>query len=244
MRGAVGVLDHPLVEGVLNRNFEGMSAPSVGTELTSTTEFEIRLGYYTWEEVENSLVEEWRSEGTTTIDGGKITANTITAEKLVADAAMVAFLNAREITAGSVSADDITAGTLTLTANLNIESSDGNLEINGTQLKYIHTDGTESRLGASGLRLYENGLLLPYISTVDAGMIDKLNETEGYWNYIVGNGYKKYFYLKRRGIRWLNQADNVKMLVTQGEELEWYDPSQYRHTGIKGMKVNIDHRGI
>lgn len=234
-----GALDHPLVEGVLNRNFEGMPPPSVGTELTSTTEFEIRLGYYTWEEVENSLVEEWRSEGTTTIDGGKITANTITAAKLVADAAMVAFLNAQEITAGSVSADGITAGTLTLTANLNIESSDGNLEINGTQLRYTHADGTESRLGASGLRLYENGLLLPYISTVDAGMIDKFNETEGYWSQLTGSAAKKYFNMKRCGVRWNGQASNVKMLVTQGEELEWYDPSQYRHTGIKGMKYAV-----
>jgi hypothetical protein len=188
---------------------------------------------------EASLISAWKKTGTTTIDGGQIAADSVNATQLNGDTAMVNFLNALNITAKYISASGITAGTLTLTANLNIESSDGNLEINGTQLKYTHADGTESRLGASGLRLYENGLLLPYISTVDAGMIDKFNEKEGYWNYIVGNGYKKYFYLKRRGIRWLNQADNVKMLVTQGEELEWYDPSQYRHTGIKGMKYAV-----
>jgi phage minor structural protein len=188
---------------------------------------------------EASLISAWKKTGTTTIDGGQIATDTVTADKLVANTAMINFLNALNITAKYISASGITAGTLTLTANLNIESSDGNLEINGTQLRYTHADGTESRLGASGLRLYENGQLLPYISTVDAGMIDKFNETEGYWNYIVGNNYKKYFYLKRRGIRWLNQADNVKMLVTQGEELEWYDSSQYRHTGIKGMKYAV-----
>ena len=188
---------------------------------------------------EASLISLWKKTGTTTIDGGQIAADTVTADKLVANTAMINFLNALNLTAKYVSAEGILAGIITLTEALKIASSDGNLEISGTELKYTHADGTESRLGASGLRLYENGLLLPYISTVDAGMIDKFNEKEGYWNYIVGNGYKKYFYLKRRGIRWLNQADNVKMLVTQGEELEWYDPSQYRHTGIKGMKYAV-----
>lgn len=188
---------------------------------------------------EASLISSWKKTGSTTIDGGQIAADTIEAVSLKSNTAMINFLNTLNLTAKYVSAEGILAGTITLTEALKIASSDGNLEITGTELKYAHTNGTESRLDAAGLRLYDDGLLLPYISTVDAGMIDKFNKTEGYWNYIVGNGYKKYFYLKRRGIRWLNQAGNVKMLVTQGEELEWYDPSQYRHTGIKGMKYAV-----
>ena len=75
-----------------------------------------------------------------------IAADSVNATQLNGDTAMVNFLNALNITAKYISATGITAGTLTLTANLNIESSDGNLEINGTQLKYTHAEGTESSL--------------------------------------------------------------------------------------------------
>lgn len=93
--------------GVLNRGWPLSGVPTVGTELTNTTEIYLCLGYYDWIEVENALVENWRTAGTTTIDGGKITTTSITADKLVVDQATIDWLNAREIVAGSVKAENI-----------------------------------------------------------------------------------------------------------------------------------------
>ncbi len=166
---------------------------------------------------EASLISLWKKTGTTTIDGGQIAADTVTADKLVANTAMINFLNALNLTAKYVSAEGILAGIITLTEALKIASSDGNLEITGTELKYAHTNGTESHLDAAGLRLYDNGEYVPYVSTVLADFVSRTAEG---WNYTARQGGGKCLYsIALNGNRWIGKASSVKVIVSPTQHI-------------------------
>lgn len=133
------------------------------------------------------------------------------------------------IVADHVSASGITAGNLTLTDLLKIVSEDGNLEISGTELSFAHENGTESRLTSTGLLLYDDGVVQPYISTIEGGTI--LNTAPTGWSGNEDTGY--WFLLSLRGNRWVGKAANVKLIVQPAIQIRFYNPEVYRDDGIK-----------
>lgn len=167
----------------------------------------VSFDYMDWAEA--TLMSVWKKTGTTTIDGGQIATDSIEAVSLKSNQAMIEFLNAQNIKAGSVAAENIDAGTIN-TNEITLQSEDGNMSIAGTDIIIKHNNGTESRLGAAGLNLYDDGVLQPYISTI---MADSVSRTASNWNREWGSTSEDIYYtINLIGSRWVNMASRVKVL--------------------------------
>ena len=149
------------------------------------------------------------------------------------------FGTGKGIVADHVSAAGITAGNLTLTDLLKIRSSDGRLQISGTELKFLHANGTESRLNSLGLKLYDNGVFQPYISTIEAGTIEHDEDVKGYWTSEGGSTGPVYFIIRKRGVRWAGQAANINIIVQPAITLSSYDYQDNRD-GSKDWIYKLD----